>query len=96
MTSDTRDSMWTDVRQLVLNDGPVTEFVNKQLADAEEELGVECPDDYREAMIAQLIAVRLAMIVSECEGQFHGAPLHFILGAWAGYCLPQGFMDGQS
>jgi hypothetical protein len=86
--------MWTDVRQLVLNDGPVTEYVDKQLAATAEEYGMEIPEDARETLVAQLIAVRLAMIVSECEGEFHGAPLHIILGAWAGHCLPQNFMQG--
>lgn len=81
--SDSRDELWTEIRQLVLSDGPASESLDKVM---EEE---DIPDEAREEIVAQLIAMRLALIVRECDGFFKGAPPHVILGSWAASCLPQ-------
>jgi len=79
-----KDECWTEIRQLVLNDGPVTESLDRQLAAVAAELGEEISPETREAMIAELLCFLCAKILGATEGPLEGAPLSIIIGAVAG------------
>ena len=72
------DSIWSEIRQLVLNEGPATEAVDEMIADLPG-----FPDDDRETLIAQMIAFHCAQISRIGSGPFHGAPTCIILAEWA-------------
>jgi len=82
-----KDECWTEIRHLVLNDGPTTAMVDECLANAAEH-GMEISDDEREAMIAEVIMICAAKVIGATEGhELEGAPLHIILGAIAGRAM---------
>ena len=68
------DSLWTEIRQLVLDEGPVVESVDRMIADCPE-----FPEDEREGLVAQIIALRCANIVAA----FKNRPVVEVLGNWA-------------
>ena len=65
-TEKIRDALWTEIRQLVLDDGPVAKLVDEQIAER------EIPEEDREALVATLIAARCAEIAAMAAGPFHG------------------------
>lgn len=71
------DSIWTEVRQLVLNDGPATESIDVMI----ERYGIS-PDD-REALIAQVIAFHCAQATTLAVGPLQGLPPALIFAQWA-------------
>jgi hypothetical protein len=77
-TEKIRDSLWTEIRQLVLDDGPVPKMVDEQMAASEIDA------DEREALVATLIAARCAEIAAMSKGPFRGMPVAIVLGSWAG------------
>jgi hypothetical protein len=72
------DTIWTEVRQLVLNDGPATEAIDDMIAQTPE-----FQMETREAMIAHLIAFHCAQITRLAEGPFQGAPTAIVFAGWA-------------
>jgi hypothetical protein len=72
------DTIWGEVRQLVLNDGPATEAIDSMIAD-HPEFRMEA----REAMIAHLIAFHCAQVTRIAPGPLQGAPSAIIFAAWA-------------
>lgn len=72
------DTIWSEVRQLVLNDGPATEAIDEMIAETPE-----FPMETREAMIAHLIAFHCAQVTRIASGPLQGAPAAFIFAAWA-------------
>lgn len=85
MTSEqARDKMWGEIRQLILNEGPVVEVMDAAIAEEEGFL----PED-REAFVAQFIAQNCARIAQISPGPFTGVPLTFILGTWAGLAMEE-------
>jgi hypothetical protein len=84
-TEKIRDSLWTEIRQLVLDEGPVV----KQLDEALE----ACPNfpaGEREAFVATYIAERCAEIAALADGPFNGMPPTLVLGSWAGHAFVRG------
>jgi hypothetical protein len=80
--SDDRDKMldqiWTEVRQLVLNDGPATEHIDRMIAE-----NPEFPLEDRESLIAQLIAFHCAQVTRIAPGPMQGAPVAIVFAQWA-------------
>ena len=72
------DTIWSEVRQLVLNDGPATELIDDMIA-ATPEFQVEA----REAMIAHLIAFHCAQVARLAPGPLQGIPAALVFAAWA-------------
>jgi hypothetical protein len=71
------DKIWTEVRQLVLNDGPATEVIDEMLSAT----GIE--DEKREAFIAQCIAFHCAQVTTVAPGPLQGMPPALIFNMWA-------------
>jgi hypothetical protein len=72
------DTIWTEIRQLVLNDGPATEHIDEMIAELP---GFPMQD--REALIAQVIAFHCAQITRIAEGPMCGAPPAIVFAHWA-------------
>lgn len=82
------DSIWTEVRQLVLNDGPATEAIDEMLASQ------EIPEEKREAFIAQCIAFHCAQVTCIAPGPLQGTPPAFIFNTWAKWELDSSLRRG--
>lgn len=70
------DKLWGEIRQLVLDEGPVPESIDARIAE------VGAPEELRETMIANLIALRCADIAQHAPGPYQGAPLAAIMADW--------------
>jgi hypothetical protein len=80
-----RNKLWGEIRQLVLNEGPLAEEVSQV---AEEFDANNLPHGTHEALIAHLIAARCAEIAKyDVESAFAGEPVSMVLGKWAGFAF---------
>lgn len=84
--NDQRDKLWDEVRQLVLDSGPLPQEIDARIAELSEQEHVDFSEQ-REGLIADLIIARCAVIVSQSPGPMQGAPLHVVLGAAAGQAM---------
>ena len=82
-----KDECWTEIRQLVLNDGPITENIDGAIRAMESEMGETLDNGDREAMIAELVIFCAAKILGATEGPLEGAPLSMVIGAVAGHAF---------
>jgi len=84
--NDQRDKIWDEIRQLVLDSGPLPQEIDTRTHELEEQENCDFSEQ-REGLFAELIIARCAVIVSQSPGPMNGAPLHFILGAMAGQAM---------
>ena len=82
------DTIWSEVRQLVLNDGPATKAIDDMIAATPE-----FQTETREAMIAHLIAYHCAQVAMIAPGPFQGAPAAIVFAGWAKMEMAAAMMD---
>jgi len=70
------DKVWSEIRQLVLDEGPVAEGVDREMDT------LSMPAELREAVVANLIALRCAEICSRAPGRYQGQHPAEILSDW--------------
>lgn len=84
-TEKVRDELWTEIRQLVLDEGPIVKRLDEALASHPG-----FPAEEREAFVASYIAERCAEIAALADGPFNGMPPTLVLGSWAGHSFLRG------
>ncbi len=84
------DTIWTEVRQLVLNDGPATEAIDDMIAN-----NPNFKMESREALIAHVIAFHCAQVATVAPGPFQGDPAAVVLAQWARMEMAAAMGDGS-
>lgn len=94
-----KEECWAEIRDLMNYNrkvkGPMSEAMEARvegIRNSDDPPSEETIKQIVESVRAEMIAERCAFIARSCpDTEFHGAPLHVIMGAWAGSMMKMEF-----